>query len=151
MRSLVLYVSFHHLNTEKVAKEIATVLKAQMVSLLEVSGKNLKAFDHLSFGSGIYFWRTHPQFLRFVEGLPSMRGKKASIFSTAGIPSLRWHHFLRESLMAKGLEIIGEFTCPGWDTYYKLLRAFGGLNPGRPNASDLTKARVFAEGLLSKM
>ena len=149
MKSLVLYVSFHHFNTEKVAKEIAAVLEAPMINLFTMEGKDLEDFDHLCLGSGIYFWRTHSQFLQLVEEFPSMRRKKASIFSTAGIPSLRWHRLLRKSLIAKGFAILGEFTCPGWDTYYRILRPFGGLNRGRPNRLDLEKAQIFAQTLLS--
>ncbi len=70
MRSLVLYVSFHHLNTEKVAREIAITLKSPMADLFSFDGECLEDFDHISFGSGVYFWRTHQQLLRLLEGFP---------------------------------------------------------------------------------
>jgi hypothetical protein len=49
--------------------------------------------------------------------------------------------------LAKGFDIIGAFSCPGWDTWGPL-RIFGGICAGRPNKEDLEKARNFAKDLL---
>jgi hypothetical protein len=45
--------------------------------------------------------------------------------------------------------IVDEFMCPGWNTN-TFLKAFGGINKGRPNAEDLEKAREFARKLQRK-
>lgn len=53
---------------------------------------------------------------------------------------------LKEKLLEKGFDIIGEFSCRGFDTYgpWKLI---GGKNKGRPNGKDLEKAKEFGKSL----
>ena len=88
---------------------------------------------------------------QFAERLPACDGKKAFIFSTAGIykekKMLKDHGALRYILLAKGFVIAGEFSCLGHDTV-AFLKWFGGINKGRPNAEDLTRAEIFAQGLI---
>ena len=78
-----------------------------------------------------------------------MKGKKAFIFSTAGInvPFIN-HRKLRSALRKKGFEIVGEFSCRGWDTN-GWLEKIGGISKGHPNEKDLERARRFAEKLKS--
>lgn len=45
-----------------------------------------------------------------------------------------------KKLEQKGFEVVGEFTCPGFDTALSA----EGVNKGRPNENDLQKARDFA-------
>jgi hypothetical protein len=59
------------------------------------------------------------------------------------------HRQLKEKLQAKGYAVVGEFTCPGYNTN-SFLRYFGGLNKGRPNAEDLQKAEAFARSLIQE-
>ena len=56
------------------------------------------------------------------------------------------HAPLRERLIAKGYKIVGEFNCAGWNTH-QFLKFFGGMNKGRPNETDIQKARSFAQKL----
>ena len=49
-------------------------------------------------------------------------------------------------LLEKEFEIIGEFSCLGFDTSGPL-RFVGGKNKEHPNGEDLDKARKFAVGL----
>ena len=84
--------------------------------------------------------------LEFVDNLPNMN-KNAFIFSTRGAgPKASYHGALRKRLLAKGLKILGEFSCKGWDTY-ALLKLFGGINKGHPDKEDLMKAERFAKSL----
>jgi hypothetical protein len=57
---------------------------------------------------------------------------------------------LEEKLSEKGFDIIGEFSCRGFDTYgpFKLI---GGISKGRPNEKDLQKAGKFAQDLSEKL
>jgi len=63
------------------------------------------------------------------------------IFSTAGIniPFIN-HRKLRSALRKKGFEIVGEFSCRGWDTN-GWLEKIGGINKGHPNEKDLENAK----------
>ena len=149
MKTLIVYASVHHQNTEKVAKVMAEELGADLVPIGEAQPETLTAYDLIGFGSGIYGGKFHKTLLQFVEGLPAVTGKHAFIFSTCGIRGTEWHAALKEMLVNRGFSITGEFSCKGWDTVGPL-KLFGGINKGRPNEDDLEGARVFALGLKEK-
>ncbi|MFX0068935.1 MAG: flavodoxin family protein [Promethearchaeota archaeon] len=153
-KSLIVYKSVFHGNTEKVAKAIAGVLNAKLVEPHEIGIDRLLEYDLIGLGSGIYNIKHHKDVLDFVDELPKMEGKKAFIFSTSGLRSIRiFHSFnkhLEKRLLEKGFDIIGEFSCRGFDNN-GLLRLIGGINKGRPNENDLKKAREFARNLKTSL
>ena len=59
-----------------------------------------------------------------------------------------FHKKLRKELIKKGFEIIGEFNCPGFDTFGPF-KIFDGINKGRPNESDIQKVKEFAKDLIN--
>lgn len=153
MKTLIICFSFHHSNTLKLASVFSKVLSAKIKSPQEINPKELKAYDLIGFGSGIYNYTTHPSLLKLADSLPKTKGK-AFIFSTSGIrvdsPIFRnarkWHKELREKLQSKGYEIVGEFNCAGWNTN-SFLKHIGGIRKGHPNEKDLKEAEEFAEKL----
>ena len=157
-RTLLVLTSYHHRNTETVAKAIADVLDAQIVAPKNVDLNAIQEVDLIGFGSGIYSAKHHETVLELADSLPSATGRKAFIFSTTGAPKIaitddfvaKNHSLLREKLQAKGYEIVGEFSCAGFNTN-SFLHWFGGLNKGRPDADDLDRAREFARTLKQKM
>jgi len=150
MKALMVYVSVHHGNTEKVAKAMANILDADLVQVKQVDAITLERYDLIGFGSGIYFGKHHEGILDFVDKLPVLNNKKAFIFSTSGLRKIPLvHDFdkpLRKRLERKGFDIVGEFSCRGLDTY-RATRLVGGVNKGRPNAGDLKEAEDFAKSL----
>ncbi|MGA8849230.1 MAG: flavodoxin family protein [Dehalococcoidia bacterium] len=150
MKALIIYISVHHDNTEKVAKVMANTLDAALLEMKQASASMLEQYDLIGFGSGIYFGKHHENLLDFVDKLPMLRNKKAFIFSTSGLRKIRFiHDFdkpLKEKLRQKGFDIIGEFSCRGLDTY-RATKLVGGINRGRPNAKDLKQAEDFARSL----
>ncbi len=148
MKTLILYKSIHHKNTEKIAKAIADVLKADIYDIDKVNPEIIKNYDIIGFGSGIYFGKHHKSLFRFLDKI-SKTNKKAFIFSTAGFPFLKsmFHKELRDKLKNKGFEIVGEFCCKGYHTY-GIFKLFGGLNKNHPNEEDIKKAKEFAKNIL---
>ena len=150
MKALIIYISVHHGNTEKVAKVMANILDATLLQVKQADADMLEQYDLIGFGSGIYFGKHHESLLDFVDKLPVLTNKKAFIFSTSGLRKIPFvHNFdkpLRKKLQRKGLDIIGEFSCRGLDTY-RATKLVGGVNKGRPNADDLRQAEDFASGL----
>ena len=150
MKALIIYISVHHSNTEKVAKVMANILDAALLQVKQADVNMLEQYDLIGFGSGIYFGKHHDSLLDFVETLPMVRNKKAFIFSTSGLRKIRFFHDfdkpLKERLQRKGFDIIGEFSCRGLDTY-RATKLVGGINRGRPNVKDLKQAEDFARGL----
>lgn len=162
MRSVIALYSYHHKNTEKVANVIAKVLDAQIKTPGEICPEELQEYDLVGFGSGIYGEKHHASLLALADKLPPVTGKKAFIFSTNGVPAwatrptgymsptpelfAKNHSGLKEKLQLKGYTVIGEFSCPGFNTN-SFLKYFGGINKGRPNAEDLKRAEEFARNL----
>jgi len=150
LKALIIYISVHHGNTEKVAKVMANILDATLLQVKQADADMLEQYDLIGFGSGIYFGKHHESLLDFVDKLPVLTNKKAFIFSTSGLRKIPFvHNFdkpLRKKLQRKGLDIIGEFSCRGLDTY-RATKLVGGVNKGRPNADDLRQAEDFASGL----
>ena len=150
MKALVIYISVHHGNTEKLAKVIANALDADLLQVKQMDASMLEQYDFIGFGSGIYFGKYHKSLLDFADTLPMLRNKITFIFSTSGLRKIRFiHDFskpLKEKLQRKGFDVIGEFSCRGFDTSWAAM-IVGGINKGRPNARDLKQAEDFARAL----
>ena len=150
MKTLIIYKSVHHQNTEKIVREMVKVLKAEMTIPEKVKINNLKNYDLIGFGSGIYFSIHHETLFYLLDKMPSMKGKKAFIITTSGSWEIKYlNDFnlpLKRKLIEKGFKVVGIFTCRGLDTVGPL-KHIGGLNKGRPNNNDLHKARSFAKKL----
>ena len=149
MKTLIIYKSIHHGNTEKIAKVIADVLEAKLVKPEELDINMVAENDLVGFGSGIYYGKHHKDLLNVVNNLSSVKNKKAFIFSTSGTGEKsinRNHRFLKGKLMAKGFTIVGEFSCRALDSF-TLLKLIGGINKGKPDGNDFRKAEDFARSL----
>jgi len=130
---------------------MAKALGGKLVDLGKEKIPDLKKYRLVGFGSGIYFGRHDNDLFNLVDKLPPQKKKRAFIFSTSGVKKLAvfydFHQPLKKRLINKGFRVIGEFNCPGFDTYPLSVKPLGGINKGRPNERDLEKARVFAERL----
>jgi flavodoxin len=158
MKSLIVVVSDHHNNTQKVAEAIAKVLDAEVRTPQQTIPEDLEKYDLVGFGSGIDTGKNYKELLDFADKLPQVTDKKAFVFSTSGMPigvsgqqrleeyTNKCHITLKETLTSKGYTIIGEFGCAGFNTN-KFLKWFGGINKGRPNSEDLKHAEDFASKL----
>jgi len=157
VRSLLILHSYHNKNTEKIANSFTKVLAAAIKAPQQTDPEELRDYDLIGFGSGIYDGRHHKALLDLADKLPQVVSWQAFIFSTCGIPAFgmteeyaaKNHSSLREKLRAKGYTIIDEFSCVGHNTN-SFLKLFGGINKGRPNAEDLKRAEAFARKLKLK-
>ena len=148
MKSLLILFSYHHKNTEKIAKVFAKILDAQIKTPQQVDPEELQEYSLIGFGSGIYDEKHHKTLLDLADRLPQVANRNAFIFSTSSNlePFAKFHYPLREKLQSKGYVIIDEFSCPGLNTN-SFLGYLGGMNKGRPNAEDLKHAEEFALNL----
>ena len=144
-KSLIICHSEHHYNTKKIAKEIARIINADLISSYEKI-INLDKYNIIGFGSGIYYGRFHDNIYKIIESFPYQDSKPCFIFTTTGSKrySKRGHELIKEKLKEKGFKIIGEFSCLGYDTAL----SSEGTNLGHPNEEDFRNAREFAEKLL---
>jgi flavodoxin len=149
MKTLVICFSYHHKNTAKIVSVFANTLDAEMKTPPEVDPNGLSEYDLIGFGSGIYFGKHHKVLLDFADKLPQVTNKKAFIFSTSGQTGnivSKFHRRLREKLVSKSFDVVGEFNCAGFDTY-GLTKIVGGIKKGHPNEDDLKQAELFAQSL----
>jgi flavodoxin len=149
MKVAIVFHSSHHGNTKKVVERMAGTMGARLMAPGEAGARVLGEYDLIGFASGIYFSKHHKSLLGLVDSLPPMKGKRVFIVSTAGRGSdwtERNHRALKERLAVKGFDVVGEFACLAWDTFF-LLWLIGGINKGRPDDGDLKKAEEFAESL----
>ena len=157
VKSLVVVFSYHHKNTEKIAHVIAKVLGAPVKTPQQVNPDEILEYELVGFGSGIYSATFDASILDLADRLPRVNNKKAFLFSTYGAPAFianrefveNNHSQIRKKLKSKGYTVIGEFGCAGWNTN-SFLKYFGGLNKGRPDASDLQNAETFARQMKEK-
>jgi flavodoxin len=145
MKIYIIYHSEHHGNTEKIARTIGSFLKAETVSSQKADIGKILEYELVGFGSGIYHGKFHDNLYSIVDRLPAMQGKKSFLFSTTGSKtySVRGHDLFKVKLKEKGFQVIGEFSCLGFDTAL----SSEGINRGRPNAEDLREAETFARSL----
>jgi len=154
MKSLLVLFSYHHNNTEKIAKVFAKVLDAQIKTPQQINPEELQEYSLIGFGSGIYAAKHHKSLLDLADKLPQVTNKEAFILSTSALTGekklTKDHSTLREKLETKGYRIVDEFQCKGFNTN-SFMRFFGGMNKGRPNAKDLKHAEEFAQKLKQKL
>ena len=152
MKCMLVLYSYHHMNTEKVAKVLAKILDAQIKSPQETDPQEVLHYDLVGFGAGIDGGKHYKPVLDFADKLPCVNNKNAFIFSTAALSNDKKrgedHSALREKLESKGYQIVDDFQCKGFNTN-SFIKYFGGMNRGRPNAKDLKKAEEFALNLKS--
>lgn len=154
MKALLIVYSYHHRNTEKIARVFANVLDAPSRAPQQVCTGELHAYDLIGFGSGIYGGQHHSTLLNLADQLPLALNRNAFLFSTSAMMGedkvAKDHAPLREKLQSKGYVIVDEFQCLGFNTN-SFLRLFGGMNKGRPNADDLKRAEGFAQTLKQRL
>ena len=154
MKSLLVVYSYHHMNTEKVAKVFAQILGAQIKTPQQINPKEIQKYDLLGFGAGIDSGKHYQPLLDFADKIPQAKKKNVFIFSTAALTDNKKrgkdHSDLREKLESKGYVVIGEFQCKGFNTN-SFMRFFGGMNRGRPNSKDLKEAETFVLNLMERL
>ena len=147
MKTLIIYESIHHGNTEKIGKIMAESLNADIIRTKDIDINTLNKYDLIGFGSGIYYSKLHKNILNLVDSISTLLNKKVFVFSTSGQGKVKYNKLVEKKLREKNFDVIGSFACKGYDTFgpFKLL---GGIAKGRPNDNDLKKAKDFAEHLI---
>ncbi len=152
MKSIICVYSYHHNNTEQIANAISEVIGAKIGTPQALIPEEIVSYDLIGLGAGIDSGKHYKPLLEFANSMPATEDKKKTfLFSTAGVSSekktIKDHKALREILIAKGYDIIGEFACKGFNTN-SILKFVGGMNKGHPNADDIKAAQDFAQRVL---
>jgi len=141
LRVVVVYYSETG-NTEKVANVIAEALSADLRRVEEAG--DVAGYDLICVGTPVHYFGPAKPIIRFLEGLPSLTGKKGAAFCTFhNSGDKRTIGYIKEKLEEKGAKFLGGFSCKGESRF---VANFGPriFNRGRPNEDDLRKAESFA-------
>lgn len=145
MATLILYESFHHGNTRKVAEVLAEELGADLDNINEAHSLDLAPYDLVGIGSGVFHGSLHPAVLALAQR-EALAGKKVFLYSTSGTGRIKYHREACRIFSSRGIALVGEFSCRGHDTS-GLWKWIGGLAKGHPDRQDLEEAREFARRL----
>lgn len=153
-KTIIVYESYHHHNTETIAHVIAQRLQADLYKPEQVDLSKLSDYKALGIGTGIYFGKPHEKIQSFLDSIPDLTGLKGFIFTTSGnINRIYMQGIIAKIISAmeqKGLQVIDYFFTKGWDTFgpFKLL---GGINKGHPDLNDLYEAELFSNEVLNSL
>ncbi len=143
--AVIIYASTHHGNTKKVVDAIAKEFDVELVDATQVHEKDLSGYDLIGFASGIYAAQFHQQIKNFAQiNLP--QNKKIFFIMTSSM-NKDFSKSMAESIKGKNAEVVGKFTCHGYNTFgpFKLV---GGTSKGHPDENDLKDAVEFYRTLV---
>lgn len=147
MKTAIVYHSAHHGNTKKLLDAIA---QQDGVTLIAASAgqADLSGYDLIGFASGIYYQKFHASVLEFAEKqLP--QGKNVFLIYTYGSRRSSYTSAIEQIVKEKGAQLMGAFSCPGFDTFgpFKLI---GGISKGHPDGADIANAVKFFRDISEK-
>jgi flavodoxin len=146
-KCLIVYYSYHHKNTEKIANAMAEISNAKLCTIEELGAVNMDEYEIIGFGSGIAYSKHYDKLLNAVGQL-NLRGKTVFVFSTSGQGKDSSNSALIELLKRADASVAGSFACRGYDTFgpFKLI---GGLSKGHPDSDDIANAKQFMKRIAS--
>lgn len=144
---LIIYYSYHHGNTEKIANSMAEISNAKVCTIDKINTVNLQEYDIIGFGAGIAYSKHYDKLLQAVGRL-NLQGKNVFVFSTSGMGNAKYNSFLMELLKNAGATVVGNFACKGFDTYGPI-KLIGGIAKGHPNNDDIAAAKQFIQKIVS--
>ncbi len=145
MKSIIVYGSHHHKNTEKLVKHIA---KSRDIDLFDAESEkniNLADYDIIGFASGIDFGKFYPCVTDIAETLPS--GKKVFAIFTCGSVNNKMGEQIREIAGRHNCTFLGKFGCKGYDSYGPF-KFIGGINKSHPDRTDFENVEKFLETII---
>ena len=145
MKTLIIYTSYHHSNTEKIALAMAKVLGADTMKSEDFKKEKINQYDTIGIGSGIYGGKIKKDLAEIMDSV-NWENKNVFVFSTSGMGKIKYNDSMSRLLGKKKAKIIGSFACKGFDTF-AILKLFGGIAKGHPNAEDIKNAQNFAQEL----
>lgn len=148
-RSLIVYESGHHDNTQKVVESIAQKYKARMERVSDADKiKDLEQYEVFLFASGIYHGKPGPNLISFIKkNAKKIYNKKVLLLLTSGTNNKKYMHEFKKELEKYDINVDEDYQCLGYDTFgpWKFM---GGIAKNHPNIDEMqTACNVFREWL----
>ncbi|MGI5959520.1 MAG: flavodoxin family protein [Massiliimalia sp.] len=147
MKTIIVYASVHHKNTEKLVKQIQERFDVDVVDITANDHTDFTKYDTIGFASGIYFNEMHPKIMEILHQQKFRKGQKVFLLYTCGIPYRNYAKSAKKLLEEKGANCLGVYWCRGYDTY-GVLKKLGGIAKGHPNETDIQRALEFVRQYL---
>ena len=146
--NILLVVESKHLgNTLKIAQSMAEVVPVTIVDTKKAKELDMKDYDIVGFGSGIYAAKHDKRILKFAQDL-SVNEAYTFVISTSGGEDYDDNNkALIDILKKKNKTILGVFSCKALDKFF-VLRFTGGINKGLPNENDYKNAQDFIQNVI---
>ncbi len=141
--NILLVVESKHLgNTLKIAESMAEVAPITIVDTEKAKELDIKNYDIVGFGSGIYAGKHDKRILKFVQSLSENEAFTFVISTSGGEDYDDNNKALINILKKKNKTVLGVFSCKALDKFF-ILRFTGGLNKGLPSENDYKNAKNF--------
>lgn len=144
MKSVIIYASPHHGNTQRVVERMAKRIGARTVDILKEGPPDISGYKLIGLASGAYFGTLHESIVKFAREAAFTPEHRVFLADTCGAGYKDYTYQVRKLLEERGVVCLGRFQCPGYDTYgpWKLV---GGIRKSRPNEHDLKMAEQFIQ------
>jgi flavodoxin len=113
-------------HSRKLAEAIGKELGVEAINITQYP--HPKAARLLFLVGGIYAGKSNPDLLSYAEKLDASIAGKVVLVTSCASATHRSQRELRKLLVAKGIEVVDEITCPGGFLFIKF---------GRPNKTDI--------------
>ena len=144
MKPLIIYQSKTG-STHAIADAIASILKADVLFIENVTIDDLKDRNLVGFGSGIYWTKIDKRIYDLISFLSQECKVFMFITSGFGFPLMLgfYWYLIQRKIDRLGLNLIGKWDCRGYDKHR--LSKWMGISKEHPNSTDIEKAQQFAK------
>jgi flavodoxin len=144
MKSVIIYASPHHGNTQRVVERMAKRIGARTVDILQEGPPDISGYKLIGLASGAYFGTLHEAIAAFAGEAAFTPDHRVFLAATCGAGYKDHTYRVRKLLEERGVVCLGRFQCRGYDTY-GIFGKIGGIAKGRPNEHDLQMAEQFVQ------
>ena len=149
MKILIIVKSKHNENTLKIAEAMSEVAPVTVTTLENAANHNLKEYDIVGYGSGIYFGKHDKELLKFIESIDNDKSY-CFVFSTSGSKNFEKNNStIIKLLESKNKVVLDSFGCLGFDKFF-IFAICGGINKSHPDIKDFEAAQNFISRLPEK-
>ena len=147
MKSVIIYASPHHGNTQRVVERMAKRIGARTVDILKEGPPDISGYKLIGLASGAYFGTLHEAIAAFAGEAAFTPDHRVFLAATCGAGYKDHTYRVRKLLEERGVACLGRYQCRGYDTYgpWKLI---GGIARKHPDETDLRKVEIFAKRMV---
>ena len=137
MKTVIIYESKHHGNTEKLVKAVAEAYGIDCFDAEKNRGVDLTAYDCIGFASGIVGGSFYKNVIGYARRVPD--NTPVFFLYTCSRNDKDYAAGMKEITEARGCRTLATYGCRGFNTFGPL-KLIGGINQDHPNDAELRAA-----------